>query len=148
MGMGQLNLSLEAIDRSLAADSLAEFVKQAWSTVEPSTVYRHNWHLDALCEYLEAVADGQIRRLIVNIPPRSGKSLLVSILFPSWLWIKDPAARLVFASYSAALSVDLSVKRRSIIQSLWYRPSEGPGKELRHCRSTGLGSNQAFRRSH
>src|SRR5438105_2861032 len=104
--MAQLNLSLETIDRSLAADSLAEFVRKAWPLMEPTTLLRWNWHLDVISEYLEGVAGGDIRRLLVNVCPRSGKSLLVSILFPAWLWIKYPASRLVFASYSAALSID------------------------------------------
>jgi predicted phage terminase large subunit-like protein len=121
MSMALLNLSLDAIDRSLAADSLAAFVAQAWPLIEPQTPLRWNWHLDVICEYLEAVAGGDIRRLIINVPPRSGKSILVSILFPSWLWVRLPSSRLVFASYSAALSIDLSVKRRSVIQSPWYQ---------------------------
>src|SRR5690242_12764029 len=110
--MGQkLNFSLEAIDKSLAADSFAQFVRQAWPLVEPMTPLSWNWHHDALCEYLEAVIGGDVRRLVINVPPRSGKSLFVSILFPAYLWVRQPSARLVFASYSAALSIDLSVKR-------------------------------------
>jgi hypothetical protein len=120
-----LNLSLDAIDRSLAADSLAEFVRQSWPLIEPNTPLRWNWHLDAVCEHLEAVGLGEILRLLINISPRSGKSILVSILFPAWLWVRYPASRLVFASYSAALSIDLSVKRRSVIQSSWYQQRWG-----------------------
>ncbi|MBV9017502.1 MAG: hypothetical protein JO058_17790, partial [Alphaproteobacteria bacterium] len=127
MATARLNLSLEALDKSLASDSLAEFVRQAWPLIEPMTPLRWNWHLDAVCEYLEAVAGGDIRRLIINVPPRSGKSILVSILMPCWLWIRYPAARLVFASYSAALSIDLSVKRRGVIQSPWYQSRWGSG---------------------
>lgn len=109
------------IDRSLAQDSLAEFVRQAWSVVEPHTALRWNWHLDVVCEYLEALAAGDLTRVIINQPPRSGKSLLVSVFWPCWLWIKAPEERLVFASYSAALSVKLSVDRRAVIQSRWYQ---------------------------
>jgi predicted phage terminase large subunit-like protein len=123
--MGLLDLSLEALDKSLAADSLAEFVRQAWPLIEPTTPLQWNWHLDVICEYLEAVAGGEIRRLIVNVPPRSGKSILVSILMPAWLWVRYPASRLVFASYSAALSIDLSVKRRGVVQSPWYQSRWG-----------------------
>jgi predicted phage terminase large subunit-like protein len=123
--MAELALSLEAIDRSLAADSLAEFVRQAWPLIEPTTPRQWNWHLDAICEYLEALFGGDVRRLLINMPPRSGKSILVSILAPAWLWIRYPATRLVFASYSAALSVDLSVKRRGVIQSAWYQSRWG-----------------------
>jgi hypothetical protein len=123
--MADLRLSLESIDRSLAADSLAAFVEQSWPLIEPMTPLRWNWHLDAICEYLEGVVGGDIRRLLINVPPRSGKSILISILAPAWLWVRYPASRLVFASYSAALSIDLSVKRRSVIQSPWYQSRWG-----------------------
>jgi predicted phage terminase large subunit-like protein len=125
MGTGAPNLSLEAIDRSLAADSLAEFVRQAWSLIEPTTPLLFNWHHEVICEFLEGVAGGDIRRLLINVSPRSGKSTLISIMFPAWLWVRYPSSRLVFASYSAALSVDLSIKRRSVIQSPWYQSRWG-----------------------
>jgi predicted phage terminase large subunit-like protein len=125
MATGLPDLSLEAIDRSLAADNLASFVRQAWPIIEPTTPLLFNFHHEAICEHLEAVAGGDIRRLLINVAPRSGKSILVSIMFPSWLWIRYPSSRLVFASYSAALSVDLSIKRRSIIQSPWYQSRWG-----------------------
>jgi hypothetical protein len=80
----KLDLNLETIDRSPAEDSLAQFVRQAWHVIEPRTPLRWNWHLDAICEHLEAVAAGDITRLIVNVPPRSGKSLLTSVFFPTW----------------------------------------------------------------
>ena len=75
--------------------------------------------------WLRPLVAGEIRRLLINVCPRSGKSILVSILTPCWLWIKYPAARLVFASYSAALSIDLSVKRRGVLQSPWYQSRWG-----------------------
>jgi hypothetical protein len=69
-----LKFSLALLDQSLAQDSLAEFVRQAWCIIEPTTPLLWNWHLDAICEYLEAVASGDLTRLIVNLPPRSGKA--------------------------------------------------------------------------
>jgi predicted phage terminase large subunit-like protein len=117
----ELKLDLKLIDKSLAQDSLAQFVRQAWHIVEPATTLVWNWHLDALCEYLEAMADGDVTRLIVNIPPRSGKSLLASVLWPAWVWINQPATRWLCASYSASLSVKHSVDRRAVIVSPWYR---------------------------
>jgi len=73
--VAELKFSLEAIDRSLAADSLAKFVRQAWPLIEPTTPLSWNYHIDIIAEYLEAVGGGDIRRLIVNICPRSGKSI-------------------------------------------------------------------------
>src|SRR5438105_221931 len=120
--MNSLKLNLDLIDRSLAQDSLAQFVQQAWRIVEPATALLWNWHLDALCEYLEAVSvDDGITRLIVNMPPRSGKSLLTSVLWPAWLWARRPSARWLFASYSAGLSGKHNGDRRTVITSPWYQ---------------------------
>jgi hypothetical protein len=77
-----VKVPLDVIDRKLAERSLADFVRQAWPVLEPKTPYLENWHLELLIEALEAVAIGQIQRLIINIPPRFGKSLLASVLFP------------------------------------------------------------------
>ena len=63
----------------------------------------------AICEYLVAVVDSDIRRLIINVPPRSGKSIFGQHLTPCWIWVRYPSSRLMFASYSAALYIDLSV---------------------------------------
>jgi hypothetical protein len=92
---------IDLLDRLLAERSFAEFVDQAWPVLEPSTTFMSNWHIDLLAEYLEAVADGEITRLIINVPPRSGKSLLATIFFPCWVWLRNPAERFMFASYSS-----------------------------------------------
>ena len=60
-------------------------------------------------------------RLIVNLPPRSGKSLLTSVLWPAWVWTKQPSTRWLCASYSASLAVKFSIDRRTVITSQWYQ---------------------------
>ncbi len=112
---------IDLLDRVLAERSLADFVRQAWFVLEPKTAFLGNWHIDLLAEYLEAVAHGDITRLIINIPPRYGKSLLATIFLPCWVWLRNPAERFMFASYSAALSTKHSVDRRALIQSPWYQ---------------------------
>ena len=107
---------LHLLDRALAERSLAEFVRQAWGVLEPKP-FQDNWHIDLLIEYLEAIADGDITRLIINVPPRSGKSLLATIFLPCWVWLHNPAERFMFASYSSILSTKHSVDRRTLIQS-------------------------------
>ena len=109
------------IDLALAEKSLAEYIKQAWRIIEPGTTYLHNWHIDAIAEYLEAVTADQITRLIINIPPRYMKSSQVTVCWPTWEWIKRPEMRYIFASYSAGLSTKHSVDRRTIIESDWYQ---------------------------
>jgi predicted phage terminase large subunit-like protein len=111
---------IDQIDRTLAEKSFADFAQQAWHVPEPRTPYLHNWHIDLIAEQLEAVAAGEETRLIINVPPRSGKSLVATIFFPCWLWTRNPGERFMFASYSAALSTQHSVSRRTLIQSPWY----------------------------
>ena len=112
---------IELLDRVLAERSLAEFVHPAWKVLEPNTPYLENWHHGLLVEALEAVANGELRKLIVNLPPRYGKSLLVSVFFPCWMWLRAPAERFLFASYSAQLATKHSVDRRALIRALGTR---------------------------
>jgi hypothetical protein len=58
--------------------------------VELSTISLENWHIDLLAEYLEAVTAGQIKRLLINMPPRYAKSTCVSIMWPTWVWARSP----------------------------------------------------------
>jgi predicted phage terminase large subunit-like protein len=121
LGTNALKLNLALLDQSLARDSLAEFVRQAWHIIEPTTPLLWNWHLDAICEHLEAVANMDLLRLIVNLPPRSGKSLVASVLWPAWVWTKQASTRWLCASYSASLAVKFSIDRRTVITSQWYQ---------------------------
>ena len=126
----QLQQIKDALDKDLAEKSLAEFVRQSWHVLEPGTPYLPNWHIDLICEYLEAVARGDVNRLIINIPPRYGKSLLTSIMWPCWLWATRPESRWIFASYSLPLSYKLSVDRRTLLLSDWYQSRWGADFKL------------------
>src|SRR5580700_8988180 len=112
---------VDEIDSELAARGLGEFVRQAWHVVEPSTPFVPGWHIDAIIEHLEAVSRGQIRNLLINVPPRHMKSLLVSVFWPCWEWITWPERRWLFSSYAASLSTRDSVKCRRLIESPWYQ---------------------------
>src|SRR5690349_2789527 len=124
MGM-QVLPSLFEIETSLAERSLAEYTQQAWHIVEPGTEYSHNWHIEAICEHLEAVSRGDIHDLIINIPPRCMKSLLTCVMWPTWTWIAYPESRWMFLSYAEQLSIRDSLKCRRIIQSSWYQERWG-----------------------
>jgi predicted phage terminase large subunit-like protein len=112
-------------ERLLAERSLAAFAGQAWHVVEPATPFVHGWHIDAICEHLEAVTRGEIRNLVINIPPRHMKSLLVSVFWPTWEWTTHPERRWLFSSYAAGLSIRDSLKSRRIIESPWYQRNWG-----------------------
>jgi predicted phage terminase large subunit-like protein len=104
---------------------LRTFVEWAWPVLEPATPFQPNWHIDLLCEHLEAVTAGNCRRLVINIPPRHGKSLLVSVLWPCWEWIQHPTTRWLFVSYSDSLASRHALDRRRLLRSDWYRAHWG-----------------------
>ena len=113
------------IDKELATRSLQEFIKQAWIILQPVTPFVPGWHIDALCEHLEAITYGQIRNLVINIPPRHMKSLAVSIFWPCWEWTRWPERRWLFASYAESLSLRDSRFCRTVVESPWYRCNWG-----------------------
>lgn len=113
--------TLEQLDREMSTRSYIHFVRQSWNVLEPSTKYLHNWHIELISEYLQAVTEGQIKRLIINQPPRYMKSMLVSVMWPAWMWIHQPHLRWIFGSYSLNLSLKHSLDRRRLIQSQWYQ---------------------------
>ncbi|HET9285443.1 MAG TPA: phage terminase large subunit [Candidatus Angelobacter sp.] len=112
-----------------AQPTLKAFVHEAWSILEPVSTLQWNWHLDLICDYLTLVRDNKFKTkcgehlegFIFNVPPRTMKSLLITVFFPIWLWTTDPARRLMFVSYSEKLSTQHSVFRRSVIESPWYQ---------------------------
>jgi predicted phage terminase large subunit-like protein len=110
--------------------SLHAFVRQAWHVLEPSTPFVDGPHIRAICLHLEAVTRGEIRRLVINMPPRHMKSLLVSVLWPVWVWIRNPSFRWLFGSYALSLSIRDSLKARRLIESPWFRRRWGHGFEL------------------
>jgi len=121
-----------------ATQSLRVFVEWAWPVLEPATDFQPNWHIDLICEYLEAVTAGEIQRLVINIPPRYGKSLLVSVGWPCWEWIQRPSTRWVFASYAEALARKHALDRRRLLRSDWYRRRWGQSVQLARDQQTTL----------
>ena len=120
----QLQLQNAVLKRE-AEKSLYSFVQQAWFILEPDVPFMPNWHINLLIEYLEAVTAGEITRLLINIPPRYGKSLLVSVLWPVWEWIRRPGRRWICASYADVLATKHSIDRRRVLQSQYYQARWG-----------------------
>ena len=110
--------------------SLKEFTKSSWPTIEPGRDFHDNWHIDAISEHLQAVVEGDIKRLIINIPPRHMKSISVAVALPAWTWTIQPEKRFLFASYASSLSVRDSVKCRRLISSPWYQHHFGDKFDL------------------
>jgi predicted phage terminase large subunit-like protein len=111
--------------RPVLADCLAHdfaaFAKRAWGVLHPTSQLIWSWHYDYLCELLTLARLRKILRAIINVPPRTLKSTLISVMFPVWVWTSEPECNFIMASHSMDLSTDLSLKRRRLIQSDWFR---------------------------
>lgn len=106
-------------------ESLSEFIKQAWHVIEPSQPYTHNWHVDFIAHHLEAITNGDINRLLINVPPGTMKSLLVNVFWPSWEWTIAPSTRYICTAHSQSLAIRDSIKMRRLITSPWYQERWG-----------------------
>ena len=123
------------LDTAAAEIGLHAFIRQMWRYMDGAT-FRDNWHIHVICEHLEKVASGEIRRLIINIPPRHQKSLTVSVAWPAWMWLRHPHREFLFASYSQDLSVRDSVRCRNVIQSPLYQARWGDRFRLQDDQNT------------
>lgn len=114
-------LELEALQTVHDEKRLSEFVQSAWDVLEPKTPMQWNWHHDLICEHLEALDAGQIKRLIINVPPRSMKSTITTVSYPVWSWLRRPENRFLFGSYADSLARKHSMLRRALVESPWHQ---------------------------
>ena len=101
--------------------------------VEPARDLISAWHIDAIADHLQAISEGRIRNLLINIPPGHAKSLIVSVLWPAWQWIRIEQGacwRGLFASYDSGLATRDSVRCRALMESAWYRETFRPAWKL------------------
>ena len=80
-----------------------------------------NWHIYALAHHLELVQRGKIKRLIINMPPRSLKSIVSSVAFPAFMLGDDPTKRVIAVSYGSELAIKHANDLRAVLNSQWYR---------------------------
>jgi len=115
-----LEPELEA-KRQLAESSFHEFVKLVWPYCGAGDTFKDNWHVKAICDHLQGCWEGKIKFLVINMPPRFGKSLLCSVLFVAWVWTKDPSRRFITTSYGESLASRDTILCRLLIQSPLYQ---------------------------
>ena len=121
---------------ALCRDSFSEFLVEFWDHVPGAGKLKLNWHMTYLCEELQQIAERVFKGerkahdLCVNISPGTSKSTIISILFPAWIWTRMPTARILSASHTEDLALDLANKARAVIKSEKYR-SHFPEVELR-----------------
>lgn len=112
-----------AIEREHCRRRLGNFIRRAWPVLEPGQPYIHGWHMDAISDHLEAITNGQIKRLLINIPPGTMKSMSTAVFWPAWEWgpRSMPSMRFIGASHEEKLAIRDNVKMRRLIQSDWYQ---------------------------
>jgi predicted phage terminase large subunit-like protein len=122
---------------ALLRDDLSFFIWKCCQTISPGTPYQPNWHIDAIAHQLMRVHREEISRLLINQPPRSLKSISVSVAYVAWLLGHDPTRRIIVVSYSNELAAELHRQFRMVIDSDWYqslfprmRPDRDTGSEL------------------
>jgi predicted phage terminase large subunit-like protein len=130
---------------ALLRTDLSFFVRKCFQTILPGTQYLPNWHIDAVVHELMRVQSGEVSRLIINQPPRSLKSICVSVAYPAWILGKDPSRRIIVASYSNDFAAELHRQFRAVIDSAWYRalfPAMRPAKDTGSELVTTLGGSR------
>lgn len=100
---------------------LPSFIAGAMAILEPGTRYDENWHILALAHRLELVRRGEVRRLMINLPPRSMKTMIVSIAFAAWLLGHDPFRRILCVTYSREVAKAQAALFQRLVQNGWYR---------------------------
>ena len=96
------------------------FVERCFATLNPGIAFQDGWHLHAIAELLRQVELGRVRNAIVNVPPRAGKSIMISVAFPAWLLGHDPRRRVICVSVEDRLVRLLAEGFRSVVESEWY----------------------------
>lgn len=112
-----------AYTRKACQRSLAEFVKAAWHVLEPTTPLTWGKIVDVMCEELERIVyEPRFQpRLLMNVPPGTMKSMLVSVMFPAWVWTNNPEKSFTGVSHEQGLAIRDARKMRLLVESDWYQ---------------------------
>ncbi len=119
--------TLLELDKLDAEEKLLDFIKQGWGQIEPGVDFVSGWAVEAICDHLEAVSHGHIKKLLINVPPGCTKSMTTNVFFPAWEWgpRKRPNLRYISCSYAQELSIRDNVRGRDVIYSDWYQQNWG-----------------------
>ena len=120
--------------RALLRADLRFFIQKVFTTVSPGELYLHNWSVDAIAHELMRIHFGKSRRLLINQPPRSLKSICVSVAYVAWLLGHDPTRRVIVVSYSGDFAAELHRQFRMVIAAPWFAEAF---PELRLAKETG-----------
>ena len=123
----------QRLNKFESEQSLVNFVELGWHALEPGVDFVSNWAVHAICDHLEAVTDGSIRRLLINVPPGCTKSMTTCVFFPAWEWGPKnlPHYRYISFSHERNLATRDNVRCRDLVQSEWYQENWGDQFEMK-----------------
>lgn len=108
------------VEARLGPRSFKAFFRMAWPHIDPAHLL-WNWHLDLVCDQMEAVARREVTEMVICVPPRSLKSQILSVAFPAWVWTWFPQAKFITGSNELTLATRDAVKTRRLVESDWYQ---------------------------
>lgn len=126
-----------ALERRIHKQSFYEFYKSAFCQLHPGLAYDENWHAKYLCDLLQKETERVVKKIprekdiIINVPPRSSKSMIVTVIWPVWSWTIDPSLKFLRASYSDTIATILSRYSRDLVESHWFQRLYGYKVRLR-----------------
>lgn len=151
--LSRIEISLE---RKIYQKSYYEFFKVAFAQLHPGQDYDDNWHIEYLCGVLQKEAERIMAKkprdkdIIINMPFRSAKSMIATVIFPVWCWSQDPAMKFITGSYSSQLAEEHSRRSRDLINSLWFQRLYGTkvvikkdAGGIQHYETTATGMRKA-----
>jgi predicted phage terminase large subunit-like protein len=127
----------QGLERKIYKESLYEFYKAAFCQLHPGEAYDENWHAKYICNILQAeierIIEGRPREkeIIINVPPRSSKSLIASVIAPVWAWTIKPQFKVLTCSYSDTIATNISRLSKDLINSVWFQRLWGHKVQLR-----------------
>jgi predicted phage terminase large subunit-like protein len=119
-----------AIEAELGLRSFRHYYGIAWTKVEPEDFIPDAWHSDAIADHLEAVYRGDIKKLLIAVPPGAGKSAISCVLWPTWIWTQDPRWRMAFGSYGYHIANRDAERCLKLFKSKWWQDRWGHRFEL------------------
>lgn len=140
--------ALAEIDKVESERKLLDFIKNGWHQLEPGSPFVPGWAVEATCDHLQAVTEGQIKRLLINVPPGCTKSMTTSVFWPAWEWGPRnlPSYRYILAAHEKDLATRDNVRCRDLLQDMWFQKhwgdrvqikSDDSGKEKYENTATG-----------
>ncbi len=132
------------IINSLLRRDYISFLQKAFYHLNPTVDFEYNWHFECLAKALEEVSEGKNKRLIVNLPPRSLKSITINVAWPAWVLGNNPSSRIITASYSNALSYRHAMDIKMILMSSWYQRIFPDFKIIKNTKSRIVTSDFGF----